>query len=117
MAAGEIRVGNSILPNLTIAAASTLDDETPQDDDVLIFQDNEMDKMDPSLSLGFDQRVIRPNVSTNHRENDGNVRGIRAIVGGRDGERDVQVATHDRDCPLQAEGNPVCLEETRATGA
>lgn len=76
MAAGEIRVGNSILPNLTIAAASSADDDAPQDDDVLIFQDNEMDKMDANLNSSLtmtscfnnDQRVIRPSLSKNiHR--------------------------------------------------
>jgi len=78
MAAGEIRVGNSILPNLTIAAASSADDDAPQDDDVLIFQDNEMDKMDANLSSNLtltscfnnDQRVIRPSLSTNNHRTD-----------------------------------------------
>ena len=75
MAAGEIRVGNSILPNLTIAAASADDETNPQDEDVLIFQDNEMDKMEESVSMSSlsinnsDQRVIRPSLNVSKNDN------------------------------------------------
>merc|ERR1712110_627357 len=79
MTTGEVRVGNSILPNLTIAAASA-DEDT---DDVLICQDAEEMETPLTQSKGSQQKIIRPSLVSNHRQNENNVSHLLEKMGGK----------------------------------
>merc|ERR1712066_1141925 len=69
MTTGEVRVGNSILPNLTIAAASADEDA----DDVLTCQDAEEMETPLTQSKSSQQKIIRPSLISNHRQNENSV--------------------------------------------